>query len=97
LNPRLHKACAIDLKKFCENVHPGQGRIIGCLKNIFVNVKSQNHLTDTCKDYIEEILEHAAKEDVKYDSDLYSTCRFYVILFLLLSLIFILTDWFLIG
>lgn len=76
LNPRLHKSCKLDMKKFCPSVAPGQGRILGCLKNVYINPK--NRLTDTCKAYIEEILEHAAKEDVKYDADLYSSCTIYV-------------------
>lgn len=64
------------MKKFCPSVVPGKGRILGCLKNVFINPK--NRLTDTCKEYIEEILEHAAKEDIKYDVDLSSSCTFYM-------------------
>lgn len=83
LNPRLTKACKLDVKKFCPNVLPGQGRIIGCLKNVFVSPK--NRLTDTCKAYIEDMMEHAAKEDIKYDSDLYDSCKSYVSFFVLIS------------
>ena len=28
----MHKACADDVDKFCQNVEPGKGRMAGCLK-----------------------------------------------------------------
>jgi hypothetical protein len=73
LNPRLQRACKLDVEKFCGRITPGQGRIIGCLKQVLLSPKTR--LTTTCNDYIKEMMERAAKEDVQYDSDLYATCK----------------------
>ncbi|ODN04277.1 Golgi apparatus protein 1 [Orchesella cincta] len=73
LSPRLNKACKMDIKKFCGGVHPGEGRIIGCLKDVFVNPKSK--LSTSCKEHIEGIIESAAQVDIRMDGILYAACR----------------------
>ena len=73
LSPRLHKACKLDIVKFCSNVRPGEGRLIACLKDVFVSPKSR--LTPTCKDHIEGIIEGAAKVDIRVDGILYAACK----------------------
>jgi hypothetical protein len=37
------QACAVDVRKFCADVEPGQGRIVACLRNHEVQ------LSDSCK------------------------------------------------
>lgn len=73
LSPRLHKSCKLDIVKFCSNVHPGEGRVIACLKDVFNNPKSR--LTSSCKEHIEGILEGAAQVDIRLDGILYAACR----------------------
>lgn len=73
LSPRLHKSCKLDIIKFCSNVRPGEGRVIACLKDVFVSPKSR--LTTSCKEHIEGILEGAAEIDVRLDGILYAACR----------------------
>lgn len=38
------KACAADIKKFCGDVQPGEGRVAACVKEHF------NELTKPCQD-----------------------------------------------
>jgi len=73
LSPRLNKACKLDIKKFCGHVQPGEGRVIGCLKDVFVNPKSK--LSSNCKEHIEGIIESAAQVDIRIDGILYAACR----------------------
>lgn len=73
LSPRLHKACKMDVPKFCGGIRPGEGRVIACLKEVFINPKSR--LSTSCKEHIEGILEGAAKVDIRLDGILYGACR----------------------
>lgn len=73
LSPRLHKSCKMDIPKFCGGVKPGEGRVIACLKDVFVSPKSR--LSTSCKEHIEGILEGAAQVDVRLDGILYAACR----------------------
>ncbi len=38
-----HQACDGDIQKFCKDVKPGQGRIVGCLK------EHEKELSAECK------------------------------------------------
>ena len=33
-DPVLNNACAVDLRKFCRDVSPGQGRMFACLVSV---------------------------------------------------------------
>ena len=39
-----HEACADDVQKLCKDVKPGEGRIIGCLKD------NSDRLSNECRD-----------------------------------------------
>jgi len=40
----LRDACADDVKQFCANVEPGQGRIVRCIRD------NEDKLSQQCKD-----------------------------------------------
>jgi hypothetical protein len=40
----VHEACADDVQKLCKDVKPGEGRIIGCLKD------NSDRLSNECRD-----------------------------------------------
>jgi len=47
-------ACKADVEKLCSGVHPGGGRILGCLK------QNEAQVSATCKDAIEKARERKA-------------------------------------
>jgi Cysteine rich repeat len=43
---RLNKACGEDMKKFCQHVQPGGGRIVQCLEQL------QSEISLNCKQWL---------------------------------------------
>ncbi len=47
--------CHDDIMKFCENVKPGKGRVLRCMRQY------DKHLSDACRDHIGEVKEKTRK------------------------------------
>jgi hypothetical protein len=45
---RIPADCKPDVERLCQNVTPGEGRLVGCLE------KSQGQLTDSCRKALDE-------------------------------------------
>ncbi|CAG7726469.1 unnamed protein product [Allacma fusca] len=75
LNPRLRKACRSDISRFCPNVQYGEGRVLKCLKKVYVSPPKSMALSPTCKEHITGVMEGAAQRDVRIDNALYVACK----------------------
>lgn len=51
----IHEACKNDLDKFCSGMQPGEGRLIGCLK------QHKNELSQSCRDETLKVKRKAKK------------------------------------
>ena len=50
VDPVLHKACAIDLVKFCRDIPRGEGRLFGCL--VAVSDEARFSMEPKCKEKV---------------------------------------------
>ncbi len=53
---KLARACSRDIKKLCNNVKPGKGRIKNCLE------ENKNKLTDRCLRKLKKVAERAKRK-----------------------------------
>lgn len=61
-------ACAGDVQAFCNDVQPGQGRILQCLKQ---NIEL---LSQGCKDRILEVAEQVAGANQACEEEIFTFC-----------------------
>ena len=47
----IHQACRADMQKFCTSVKPGEGRVMGCLK------QHESELSTLCKTEVDKMKE----------------------------------------
>lgn len=66
---REHRACAEDIKKFCSNVQPGEGRIIECLN------KNENELSSGCKAEVENRKQRFEADKKACEGDVKQFCN----------------------
>ena len=80
LNPKLQRACALDLPKFCNNVIEEQsdsdrdfleGKVIQCLKDQLI--KNGKMLTKTCRRQVNNLMAEAAV-DIRANPQLAKEC-----------------------
>ncbi|GAB6030494.1 hypothetical protein CHUAL_007357 [Chamberlinius hualienensis] len=79
LNSRLRKACFMDINKFCSKLLKGpaveddralEGKVIGCLKDEFINQK----LSSSCEEEVGEIIKES-QLDYRQDPLLMEACK----------------------